>query len=214
MFYTIYQITNLVNGKIYIGKHETKDPNDNYLGSGKMIRQAIEKYGIESFSKDVLFVFDNELDMNSKEKELVTEEFVKLKSNYNLCPGGQGGFGYLNSNGLNNSGNFAERRANISESIKTVWKNQNYRNNFSLEMSKRHSEGKIPYDGFKGKKHTEEWKKNQSQIMKEKSKGSKNSQFGTCWIYDPSSQKNLKIQKELLDEYLIQGYKKGRILVV
>ena len=37
MFYTIYKITNKINGKIYIGKHQTKDPYDLYYGSGKAI---------------------------------------------------------------------------------------------------------------------------------------------------------------------------------
>jgi dissimilatory sulfite reductase (desulfoviridin) alpha/beta subunit len=66
MFYTIYKTTNLVNGKIYIGKHQTKDPHDNYLGSGKQLGYAIKKYGIENFKKEILFVFDNEAEMNVK----------------------------------------------------------------------------------------------------------------------------------------------------
>lgn len=36
-YYTIYKTTNLINGKIYIGKHQTKDPYDSYLGSGKRL---------------------------------------------------------------------------------------------------------------------------------------------------------------------------------
>ena len=31
MKYTIYQITNNLNGKIYIGKHQTKDLDDGYI---------------------------------------------------------------------------------------------------------------------------------------------------------------------------------------
>ena len=41
----IYIITNIVNGKIYIGKHSTDDLNDGYLGSGKKLRLAKNKYG-------------------------------------------------------------------------------------------------------------------------------------------------------------------------
>lgn len=36
-YYYIYQITNLVNAKIYVGVHKTKDLNDGYMGSGKVI---------------------------------------------------------------------------------------------------------------------------------------------------------------------------------
>lgn len=91
MFYTIYKITNILNGKFYIGKHETNDPDDRYYGSGVHLKRAIKKYGKENFTKEVLFVFDTEEEMNAKEKELVTEDFALLKSNYNKGPGGEGG---------------------------------------------------------------------------------------------------------------------------
>ena len=64
MFYTIYKITNNVNGKYYIGKHQTKDLNDGYMGSGKFIKRAIEKYGVKNFTKEIIHVFDNEKDRN------------------------------------------------------------------------------------------------------------------------------------------------------
>ena len=102
MIYTIYQITNLIDGKIYIGKHQTKDVNDGYMGSGKFIRRAIAKHGIESFKKEILFQFDNERDMNTKEAELVTEEFCLREDTYNLCVGGNGGFSYINLNHIRN----------------------------------------------------------------------------------------------------------------
>ena len=53
MFFTVYKITNQIDGKIYIGTHKTKDLNDNYMGSGKYLIRAQEKYGIENFAEAV-----------------------------------------------------------------------------------------------------------------------------------------------------------------
>jgi hypothetical protein len=91
MKYTIYKTTNLLNQKIYIGKHQTENVNDGYLGSGIFLERAIKKYGKENFRKEILFIFENENDMNLKEKELVTEDFIKCNSNYNSAIGGEGG---------------------------------------------------------------------------------------------------------------------------
>jgi len=42
-YYTIYKTTNNLNGKFYIGQHQTTILDDNYLGSGTSILNAIKK---------------------------------------------------------------------------------------------------------------------------------------------------------------------------
>lgn len=100
MFFYVYQITNLVNGKIYVGKHKSdKHPDENgYYGSGKQILAAIKKYGIKNFKKEVLCFCSSMEEMSDKEAEVVTEEFVKRKDTYNMHKGGPGGWEHINLN--------------------------------------------------------------------------------------------------------------------
>ena len=86
--YLVYKTTNLVNGKIYIGQHQTYDINDGYIGSGSALNEDVKKFGKENFKREILFDFDNFTDMDNKERELVTEEFVKRSDTYNLSIGG------------------------------------------------------------------------------------------------------------------------------
>ena len=54
MNHYVYEITNLINSKKYIGKRSCECPieEDKYMGSGKYIKIAIEKYGENNFKKE------------------------------------------------------------------------------------------------------------------------------------------------------------------
>lgn len=210
MFYTIYKITNKINNKIYIGKHQTLDLDDDYMGSGKLIRAAIEKYGLDNFEKEILHVFDNEDDMNSKESELITDKFVMEDTNYNLCPGGQGGWGYIKNHerskdwvvkGGKTTGNLNKKKYISDPAFKmTVLENFSKGREYA-DVARRK---KFPNGTFFGKTHSEETKIMMSQKAKLRT-GSKNSQYGTMWITNGSE--NKKIKKT---EPIPEGYWKGR----
>ena len=202
MYYTIYKITNKINNKFYIGMHKTNHLDDGYMGSGKILRSAIKKYGIESFSKEILHIFDNEEDMRNKEKELV----VLNEMSYNLCEGGKGGFGYININ-------LKDRMTQLKRELQKS-KPKSYYVNLGLSASKvssermknLHKSGAIKAPSWIGKTHTE---KTKQKMRKSKNIGVSNPSFGTCWITNGVD--NKKIKKEHLDEYLELGFYKGRI---
>lgn len=88
--YTIYKITNLVNNKIYVGRHCTDNIDDGYMGSSFLLNCAIKKYGVDKFKKEILYNFDNEHQMNEMEASIVDEEFLSRSDVYNVSPGGTG----------------------------------------------------------------------------------------------------------------------------
>lgn len=133
-FFTIYKITNKLNGKTYVGKHITEDMNDEYMGSGKLIKKAIKKYGIQNFQKEILHVYDNEHDMNVAEELLVEIS----KNTYNLQKGGIGGWHYINSNNLSNT---EEHKKMKSEKLKEYW---------TEEKKQQKSESMIEYNKKNG----------------------------------------------------------------
>lgn len=85
----IYKTTNLINNKIYIGKDSKNNPN--YLGSGKILSNAIKKYGKNNFKKEILESCTLE---NLNEREIYWIDFYKAnneKIGYNILSGGDGG---------------------------------------------------------------------------------------------------------------------------
>jgi hypothetical protein len=182
--YTIYKITNKTNNKIYVGKHQTSDIDDGYMGSGKILKHAIVKYGIEQFTKEILHIFDNEYEMNDKEAELVTAEFVLLESNYNLCVGGQGGFSYINSN---KNITVPRNRKNVvnantpAAKLKAAANTDYTKLGFSvMPKDKLHELRQRAVEKNIGCKRSEAAKKKMSVA----GTGKNNSQFGSMWITD------------------------------
>ena len=156
----IYLTTNLVNGKIYIGRSEfseNKRHNAIYLGSGHKFKIAFKKYGRKNFKRKILRLCFTE-------HELTVWEHVYIKK--------------YHSQDKNIGYNIADGDVNTSEynpmknpEVYEKSKKANRRTTRNKEYRKKQSEIMIEYfkthEGtFKGKHHTEESKKKMSEKHK------------------------------------------------
>jgi len=92
MIHYVYKTTNLINNKIYVGvKTNSRHHDDGYFGSGHILQKALQKYGCNTFKKEVLYVFGTPEECFAKESEIVNEEFISRKDTYNIALGGKGG---------------------------------------------------------------------------------------------------------------------------
>ena len=180
--------------------HSTSKLEDGYIGSGKRLGNSIKKYGIENHSKGILEFLPDRSSLKEREKNLVNEDLLQDPMCMNIQPGGGGG---------------------CSEEVKQIWikagldgiiekwKDLEYKSKMkkiaSDNFKKLHKDGKINYDTFKGRSHSEETK----SLMRDKAKervGDKNSQFGSCWITNGTDSKKWK-KSELIPE----GWNLGRV---
>jgi group I intron endonuclease len=201
MQYTVYKITNLVNGKTYIGCHQTDDPNDSYMGSGKIIKRAIVKYGLVNFTKTVLAVFDSQDQMFDEEKNLIST----LCPEYNLHPGGNGGFQYVNSAGVNNQN---KDMVAIGKKIGDKLRGRTQPDHVLQALRDSH-QGRDPsmYATFTGRSHSDETKTRIGAANANHQSGSGNSRFGTQWITDGTVSKTISRGDAIPD-----GWRTGRVI--
>jgi group I intron endonuclease len=178
----IYKTTNLKNGLIYIGRYSGE--RKSYIGSGKVIRNAIKKYGRENFIREIIEdnIIDNDI-LNEREIYWIAfYDSANPKIGYNLAKGGKGVVGFSRSeetkrklseiNKGENNPNFGKPRPDdvknkISESEKGS-KNHNFGKVTSEETKQKIS------NANKGRKHTED----ELEKMSQSNMGEKNHNFG------------------------------------
>lgn len=194
-YHIVYIITNKINNKFYIGAHSTFDLNDNYMGSGKLIKNAIKKHGIENFDKKILEFCNSNEEMYLKEKEIVTLDLIKSDKSYNLKVGGTGpGSG---------EEHFFYGLKRPDHSKKILGKN-------NPMFGKNHSEEtktKISKVN-KGRKHTDEINKKKGRFGEENAMfGKLGTATGKKWINNGIESKLVKLNECFLD----QGWSLGRL---
>lgn len=232
MYGYIYKTTNMCNGKYYIGKHKAEDYDEKYIGSGKALKTAIEKYGKDNFVNEVIDVAYDKNELNRKERYWI-EKLEAKKLGYNLSDGGDGG----NYSGWKQS-NFQKQKASITHKGKRITEKQieKYRitmANKSIEEKEKIKQNK--HNSHVGKSHTEEQKKKCSETLKTKfergeikswrkgnppwNKGKKltenqlkNHNTGAGKIHITDGIQNKMIYPAELEYYEKLGYTKGRTL--
>jgi hypothetical protein len=180
------------------------------MGSGKYLLSAIKKHGVDNFTKEILFVFDNSEDMYAKEAELVNEDFLAEANTYNLKVGGFGGWHYVNNNKLNNIGktddSLRRSKLGLDKGRETQKLLKSYVNwlipGFKSEENQRKAiEASKSPEAIAKRKETN--KKNKHQ------QGVKNSQYGKMWIFNSETKECKTIPKT---QEIPEGWIKGRVM--
>ena len=160
----IYKTTNLINGKIYIGKNNGK--RNGYLGSGLLITAAIKKYGKENFKREIIEDNIEDIDiLNEKEKYWI--KFFDSRNRdigYNISLGGDGA--NMDNKGKTYEEMYGEEKAKIlKENISKNYSGENH-----PMYGKIHSdESKLKMsESAKGRVASEETRERQSKARKGK----------------------------------------------
>lgn len=111
----LYQITNLINNKIYIGKTNniTKRWSNHRCGNNKnmVIARAIKKYGKENFKFEVLYKNVPIEEIDNLEIKTIKEKNCRVPNGYNVAEGGQGGVGVRKYGADNSNAHLTEQEA-------------------------------------------------------------------------------------------------------
>lgn len=140
----VYQITNLINQKQYIGiTNDYKKRWSNHKSSKNAltaIGRAIEKYGVENFKFELLFENLSLEQASEKEIELIQEKQTLVPNGYNIALGG--------FNGATGIQKFGESNSNAHLTDEEAFYIKSHRNLPEYVLYEEFSE-KISYDAFK-----------------------------------------------------------------
>jgi hypothetical protein len=183
-------------GLKYFGKHAGKNI-EKYSGGGKRWNNHLNKHRAKPkhlWNSD--WYYDTSISRFAMKFSYINKIVESDKwANLKLEDGIDGGWDYINNNGLNGNSKLLHLIENDLEFL------SRFKTNISNGLTEyfKHNTGT-----FTGKNHTEETKQ---KLRKSKNQGVKNSQFGSMWI--TNGRENKKIKK---DSIIPKGWYKGRKL--
>lgn len=211
MYGYIYKTTNLINNKIYIGqKKASKFLGNKYLGSGKRLAEAVDKYGKDNFKVEMIEEALNEKDIDKKEMYWISYyKSTDMAIGYNICEGGR-----VNRacKGDNNPSRRADVRKKISETHKRLFREGKAKipsrlgmHNTEESKRKQSENAKInPNYGMRGKKTSEQTKNKIRLAVIGKPKKSKG------YVHITNDIEDSMVSKDELQKYLDKGWRLGR----
>lgn len=173
-FYYVFSAVNLINNKIYVGKRTSRYNKESYLGSGKNIVNAVNKYGSKNFSKTILEYCVNPEELLEREifwiKLLGTH---KIDSGYNLVldsSKGMEGLKHSKETKENYSknrskekhwawGRFGKDNPNYNKEVSEDWKKMISKINKGRKMTPEHRERLIKINTNKPQSESSKRKK-------------------------------------------------------
>lgn len=142
----VYCIINNITQETYIGRHNYKSKEKwlDYMGSGTLIKKAIEKYGKDNFSKILIEECENIETLMEREESWINHYKSIGKAEYNVAlSGGKSSLGnywpYLRPEDAQIISN------KLSNSIK---KSKKHKMNIKKAMDKRKKRNKVERDKF------------------------------------------------------------------
>lgn len=182
MFGYIYMTTNKITGRKYIGqKKSSVFLGNKYLGSGKILGQAIKIYGEDSFGVEMIDIANSKEELNTKEQYYIAiNNAVVSREFYNICKGGEAGPGGDKFRGHKHS---KETREKMSLNRRGS-KNANYGNRWTASEETR-------------------------KLISDNTRGENNPSYGKKLINNGIVAK--RVDPSELNKYLSDGWKLGSL---
>lgn len=167
----VYKHTNIITGMSYIGITCKPNPKERWGGKGQRYRKdqpklyyAIQKYGWENFTHEILYKGLPHDDAVQKEKEMI-RKYDSIANGYNITEGGEGALGRVCTEAT---------KIKMRQTLGDKTRGQN--------------------NHFYGKKHTDETKRKISQANKGKPglKGPANPSYGTHPVFTEEHKMKIK----------------------
>lgn len=207
MYGYIYETINLINNKRYIGQHKSCEFDISYKGSGKLLTEAINKYGKSNFETHIIEECESQEELNDKEIYWINYyQAVENDNFYNLDIGGKGSHEYSTSEETRKKLSDAQKgKRVINKDGKVIYVNSDeletyISNGWSLgyNYSTEQIDNKIKkFKQTHYSKDNTKWKSNISKAISNQ-----------LWV--TNDKETLKINSTDLSYYLNNGYRQGR----